>query len=141
MKHIFRYIFLIVVFFSSCSGLGENKLIGNYYLTKLDYSNKELSLSYKLESSGDFIGVVNPTVFAVGYNNDFIIIKQHPSKFGEALDKSVVNYYIVPLKVKIHNAPDENKIGPLSQDEFLQKREELKIPEELSFTKIFKELQ
>ena len=68
----------LFIFLASCSGIGTKHLIGNYYLTKIDYSDIELDLSYKIESSGDFLGVVNPTVFAIGYNDEYIIVKQRP---------------------------------------------------------------
>jgi len=49
----------------------------------------------------------------------FIVAKQQPneeSKFG---------YYIVPLQNKVHKSPDENKIGPLTIDEFKLKKRHL----------------
>lgn len=108
--------------------------------------NKELTEGYELSANdhisgmsiyvndGQYqIGVVNATVFSVGFDNDFIIAKQHPFS-DNSINKSITNYYIIPVKYKINTSPDENKIGPLSHEEFLNKRNDLGISEELDFT-------
>lgn len=141
MKILIRYIYLIMLlFFVGCSGLDKEQLIGNYYLTAIDYVNENMSLSYKLES-GNFIGVVNPTVFALGYSKEYIIVKQHPLEFSKPPNKSITNYFIVPIKDKIHQFPDENKIGPLTALEFKEKRKALGISEELTFTKVIEDVE
>jgi hypothetical protein len=137
MKRILKYL-ITGILLTACSGMYEKHLTGNYYLTKTDYADEELSLSYKLEN-GDYIGVVNPTLFAVGYDDDYIIAKNHPQIRGAfTFNKNVTYYYIVPLKYKVHHSPDENRIGPLSEEEFKAKRKELKMSDSLTFTKIFK---
>jgi hypothetical protein len=79
----------------------------------------------------------------VGNLNDFIIVKQHPASHPtyETVNKNIANYYIVPLKFKVHHSPDENRIGPLSEEEFLKKRKELNIPDDLVFSRVFKKLE
>ncbi|MDR2809097.1 MAG: DUF3997 domain-containing protein [Tannerellaceae bacterium] len=100
-----------------------------------------MDLCYKLEN-GDYIGVAGSTVFAAGYNDDFIIVKQHPlSCLTMNVNRNVTNYYIIPLKYKVHDWPYENRIGPLSEKEFQAKRKELKIPDSLTFTRTFKKLE
>ena len=139
MNHIIKC--FIAVLLIGCSGLATEHVIDNYYLTKMDYSDIELDLSYKLKSWGDFLGVVEPVVFAIGYNNDFIIVKQHPRNFTETIiNKNSPNYYIIPFKYKIHDSLDENKFGPLTFEEFLIKRKELKISDTWIFSKVFKKL-
>lgn len=130
--------FVMILLLVSCSGLGKEHVIGNYYLTKIDYVDEELDLSYRLES-GSFIGVVEPTVFAIGNNDEFIIVKQHPREFGKDIDKTVVNYFIVPIKNKSNIRPEDNKLGPFTREEFLIKRKELQIPADLEFSKVFDE--
>ncbi len=112
-----------------CSGIGEENLIGDYYLTKLDYIDSELALSFKLKESGDFIGVIPSKIIEVGFNESFIIAKQKSN------EESEFSYYIVPLRNKVNKSPDENKIGPLSIDKFKLKRKALGVPDELVFTK------
>jgi hypothetical protein len=107
---------------------------------------KELTEGYELSANDDIsgmsifvndgqyqVGVVNPTVFSVGFDEEFIIAKQHPFN-DNLIDKSITNYYIVPVKDKVSVSPDENKIGPLSHKEFLVKRKELGVSEKLDFT-------
>lgn len=139
MKQIFIciiYLTLLFVLFSGCSGMEKKHLTGNYYLIKMDYADEELSLSYK-----DGSVVIRPTIFAVGYDEDFIIVKQHPSKFGKELDKSITNCYIIPLKYEVNKWPDKNKIGPLTEEEFLLKRKELNISDELKFISVNREYE
>ena len=139
MKRINHTIYtcFLIYLLSSCSGIDVKHITENYYLTKVDYSTNNQQLSYKLEQyEGGFVGVVEPIVSAIGFNEDFIIVKQHPAPFSETtIDKNITFYYIVPLKKKVHHSPDENKYGPFSHQEYLQKRKELKIPNELTFSK------
>ena len=72
--------------------------------------------------------VVQPTVFAYGWNDDFIIAKQHPRK-DRKVDTSLTYWYIVEVA-------SGNVHGPLNKDEFNKLRTELKVPPELSFKTI-----
>lgn len=137
-----KYVGYIVSIFIllGCNGIQEEQLVDRYYLIAMDYVEEGMNLSYVLES-GDFIGVVNSTVFAVGYNDEYIIVKQHPRKFPNPPDKLITNYFIVPIKDKVHASPDENKIGPLTKEGFVIKRKELGVSDSLTFTKVFSELE
>ena len=78
---------------------------------------------------------VSWTVFAAGWNDEYIIVKQHPMGPGAASsDRSVTNWYIVRIS-------DDNVFGPLTEDEFVAKRVELGVPGTLSFTRVFKNLE
>jgi hypothetical protein len=120
--------------------MSTEHLVGNYYLIKMDYADENLEVSYKLEDE-NYVGVVGPIVFAVGFNDEFIIVKQHPTNFGDTINRSITDYYIIPLKFKVHDWPDENKIGPMTYKQFLMKREDLNIPDELDFSEVFKKLE
>jgi hypothetical protein len=142
MKRVLKYL-VIGIFMTGCDGIYVEHLVGNYYLTKMDYDDKELDLSYNL-GNGSYIGVVPPALFAAGYDDEYIIAKLHPRNglYGDgAINKKVTYYYIVPLKYKVHHSPDENRIGPLSEEEFPAKRKELKMSDSLTFTKTFKKLE
>jgi hypothetical protein len=128
-----HFLWALVLF--GCNDMNNEHVIGGYYLSTVDYVEDGMSLYYDLDD-GNYIGVVNETVFAVGYNEEFIIVKQHPTNYPFPPDKSTTNYYIIPLKFKVNHFPDENKIGPLSEIDFTIKRKELGIPDSLSFTKI-----
>ena len=86
-----------------------------------------------------------PTVFAAGYNNDYIIAKQHPliEARHDSIDKSITNYYIVPRKEEINNWTEYYGliIGPLTESEFNQKRKELGIADNVTFSKVIKDLE
>ena len=132
-----KYIKLFVItLLTSCNGISVEHLTDNYYLTKMDYEANNRSLSYKL-GKGSYLGVVNATIFAVGYNDDFIIVKQHPRSFPNPPDTNMTNYYVVPLKFKVNHWADENKFGPLTLEEFLIKRKELEISDDLEFSVVF----
>jgi len=127
-----RYIFFAsLLMLVSCSGIDKEKLIGDYYLTKIDYADSELDISFRLKETGNFIGVIPPKVIEVGFDENFIIAKQ---QFASEND---IRFFIIPLKQKVNQSPDENKFGPMSIDEFKLKREELGVPDELVFFKKF----
>ena len=121
-KNILIISFILLL---SCSGIGKERLTSNFYLTKIDYADSELSLSFRLQETGDFIGVVPPKVIGVGFDKNFIIAKQQ--------QRDKINFYIIPLKDKIHHSPDENKIGPLSKKEFILQRKIFGVPDSLFF--------
>src|SRR6266404_4995875 len=66
-----------------------------YVLLEID-SESQMSLSFDLQD-GTSLGLVGPTVYAVGADEKFIVLKQHPAKdpFGSTFDRGVTNYFIV----------------------------------------------
>jgi hypothetical protein len=68
-------------------------------------------------------------VFAYGWNEAFIIAKQHPNLDGfDEIDTGVTYWFIVEVANReIH--------GPLSETEYLGLRKELAIPRDLDFVK------
>lgn len=59
-------------------------------------AGEQCSLSYK--NSTSYPEIIPTCVYAVGFNNEFIIAKQHPYEFSKELDKSIIHYYILPMK-------------------------------------------
>lgn len=118
---------------SGCiGGLGfvtEDHILGNYYLVAPD-DDIQLSLSYHEPSDGDNYGTfIIGTVFAVGYNEKYIIVKQHPNN-----NRNVTNYFILPLIKGFNWRTNNGLLGPLTLDQFNEKRKELNIPDSLKFT-------
>ena len=73
--------------------------------------------------------VVPSTVFAYGWNDDFILAKQHPRKEFRKVDTGVTYWHIIEVTSgDVH--------GPLNEDEFRNLRTRLKVPEEISFKTI-----
>lgn len=118
---------------SGCSGFTVKEELPGGYVLLHDNESYGLSISYSL-GNGNYIDLISNSVFELGYNETYIIAKQYPVEFSSMPDKTITNYFIVPLKDKVHNSPDENKIGPLSIEEFKLKRKALGIPDELVFT-------
>ena len=87
-------LFLLILILSGCQyGMHKEKIIDKYFLT-YDDSKYDLSLSYDL-GDGSFIGVVNYAVFAVGYNSNFIIVKNHPFVEPDSINRTITNYFII----------------------------------------------
>jgi len=130
----FLYIILaIAMFLTSCTGAVSyrKELIKDYELLAIDEYNGMSIVGYKDQVR---IGIVGAFVFNVGYNNDFIIAKQHPLLPNGKVDIGITYFYIIPIKNKISDFPEENKIGPLSEEQFLRKRKEMGVPTDLNFT-------
>ncbi len=132
------HISLVLLLLTGCIGAASHneKLTGRFYLLAID-DMSDMTVCH-LDSIYR-IGIIPSTVFAVGYNDKYIIAKQHPEELTK-IDKSITNYYIIPIKnVQYYNEKDV--IGPMTKDSFENKRKELGVPETLSFTKVFKELE
>lgn len=74
--------------------------------------------------------LVGPMVFAYGWNEDFIIAKQHPNPKLKlrGTNTEITNWFIIEIATK-------NVHGPLTEEEFKELRQELGIPAWLIFTK------
>jgi hypothetical protein len=98
----------------------EKRLSGKYGLVAVDVL-EQMSVSEMLPN-GDAVGVINETVFAVGWDKQFVIVKQHPSG-----DKSITNHFIL-------RASDGMLTRPLDEAAFGVERAKLGVPAALSFT-------
>lgn len=130
-------LFLVILSLSSClfDYSYTKQITGPYELSAVD--EKEAMSIYADDKGVSGIGIIGRTVFAIGYNEDYIIAKQHPDN-----DKSIINYYIIPLKYNVNRVSsiDENKIGPLTSMQFDLKRKELKI-DQVKFSIVFHDLE
>ena len=110
-------IFLISIF--GCSGLFDSGIPwrdGKYILLWID-DPKSVRLSYEQSQNGAF-QIIDEVVYSIGSNESYIVAKQHPDS-----NKSIINYYIVDKKNDSHSV-----IGPLSKEEFISYKRELKLP-------------
>ncbi len=139
-RQIFITLLLIVNFLGGCQDFIFNRnIVGRYHLIATD-SKAEMSLSYKLDD-GNYIGIINGGIYALGNNSYYIIVKQHPyTPFPDSLNKQITNYFIIPIDKDISQYKvEENFIGPLNETEFVNQKEKLKIPKELAFNLVIKE--
>ena len=125
-------IFAVAIFVGGCPFLGpvyKEDLGNGYVVCALDVmENAHIIIKDKERPSGGS-WVVPRTVFAYGWNKDFILAKRHPEKKDRTVDTSVTYWYIVEVASgKVH--------GPLSEGEFNSLRTKLKVPAELSFKTI-----
>lgn len=136
----FSYLILILsVFFTSCVGsvVFEQKLSGNYELSANDHMS---GMSIYVTDGGYQIGLINATVYSVGFNKDFIIVKQHPYE-NDIINKTITNYYIICIEDKLNVSSIEHELVIYDKEEFLQKRKEFGIPDSLKFTIVFNDLE
>ena len=137
-----RYlIFLIIIQFSCNRIIIKEKITENYYLVATDIPEATF-LSYHEDSDGnDYSIIIEGGVFAIGYNDNYMIAKQHPLSLLDVLDKSVTNFFILPMKESFDYRTKNGLIGPLTETEFIEKRIELGISEKLIFTKVIEDLE
>jgi hypothetical protein len=128
-----------VGFLTGCDALSPDTYwsSGDYELIAIDTPG-QMMLAVDLHNGGS-IGIVGPTVFALGADDQHIVVKQHPATdhFGH-FDQAVTRYFIV---TRIPGTVEEKKKGvrgPLSEDEFDRVAVSNSLP---PFTKIFKELK
>ncbi len=124
-------IYLLLI--GGCSGVSDEPVVGDFFLGAVDYELNATCLYYRLDH-GNAIGVVPAAAFAAGFNDDYIIVAQHPVGRAHQPNKMVTNYYIVPIDVVNDHWVAESAIGPLTLKEFGEKRNELRIPDDVSFT-------
>jgi hypothetical protein len=85
------------------------------------------------------VGVIRATVFAVAQSDRYIFAKQHPRTSGYRIDRTITNYYIIPLKNKINVSPEKNVLGPYDHIAFNKCLDSLGI-DEVQFEIVFEEL-
>jgi len=103
---------ILVFQLAGCGFVHDEKITGHYRLVAVDIS-EQMGICYALEK-GDCIGRIPETVFSVGWNEHFIVAKQHPLN-----NRSVTNYFILEIARDSKFAdPSESVTGPLSAAEF-----------------------
>ena len=147
MKNTILY--LIILFaFSRCSDFAiKKKIIDNYYIVAGD-DDADATLSYHASKPKDTYGgtlfggaIIEATVFAAGYNDNYIIAKQHPRVFPNPPNKSITNYYILPLKKEMNWRTKNGLIGPLTLEQFNKQRKKLGIGDGVTFTTVIHEFE
>jgi len=124
----------------SCNGLWLDTYwrSGNYVLTAVD-TRTQMSLGIDQEN-GTAIGVVGPTIYSIGADDRYIVVKQHPSTNpAGTIDRSITNYYaVVRLDGPSHDKAGQGTQGPLSNEDYEKLAVSLLLP---PFTKTFDDLK
>jgi hypothetical protein len=141
----FRYvnpwilIIAAVSFVTGCDALSPDTYwsSGDYELIAIDTMG-QMMLAVDLHNGGS-IGIVSPTVFALGADDHYIVVKQHPAKDGFGhFDRGVTHYFIVTRLPGTAAEKEEGVRGPLSKDEFDRFAASNSLPR---FTKTFRDLE
>jgi hypothetical protein len=111
---------------------------GDYILIAVD-TRGQMDLAID-DENGMSSALVGPTVFSIGANEKYIVVKQHPSKdaFG-GFDRSVTNFFIVDRTVGAGLADRQRSVrGPLNEEAFKKLSVAQSLP---AFTKTFDDLK
>jgi hypothetical protein len=145
IREKFRYInpwiliIAAVTIFTGCDALSPDTYWSSddYELVAID-TKGQMMLAVDLHNGGS-IGIVGPTVFALGADDHYIIVKQHPARdsFGN-FDRNVTQYFIVTRMSGTADEKEKAVRGPLSKDEFDRLAVSKSLPR---FTKTFRDLE
>jgi hypothetical protein len=134
-----KLIIIILLFLTSCEMAEKRKIVGNYYIVASDIG-EQMNLAYNIPGFRGYSTIVKHCVFAVGYNDKYIVVKQHPYNTNGHPNKEITNYYIVPIQDSINWRTLDKTIIPLNEVQFEDKRKELGI-ENIQFTIVYKDLE
>jgi hypothetical protein len=111
---------------------------GNFVLIAVD-TRGQMSLAID-DKTGMSSALVGPTIFSIGADDRYIVIKQHPSKdaFG-GFDRSVTRYFVVDCAISPSSENRRKAVrGPLDENEFRSLTVTQSLP---PFTKTFDDLK
>jgi hypothetical protein len=118
---LFVLVVLMGFFFALDPGAYEDKLVGGYVVRAGETINEAAICQQGIQ-------VIPPMVCGYGWNDDFIVARRHGALDGRAIDLYTPHWYLIEVhSAKIH--------GPLTEQQFLSLRRELKVPDTLAFTK------
>lgn len=107
---------------SGCGFVHDEHITGPYRLIAVDI-DEQMSVSCDL-GDGSAIGRINETVFSYGFNQRYIVAKQHPEG-----DRSITKYYFLDMtKDSKYADPSMSVFGPFSQAEFEAESQRLDLP-------------
>ena len=116
----------------ACGGIGlayEHDLVGDYAVWATDQV-EQAAVVQKIPDTSSATAIVGPMVVAYGWDDHFIIAKQHPNLDGfSQIDTGLTHWFIVRVATG-------DVYGPLTEEEYLQHRSEFDIPDDLGFTRV-----
>lgn len=140
----YRPLFVLLLFiFLACDAPDldspeDTRLVGNYHYV-WDYESYDkavLEIGYRKNQNGYFI-VIGPDIKSYGWNEDYIIAKINPpvDDNSRTIDTNTESYIILEMAkdgsdVSIY----KNIYQDLTYEEYLEKRQGLDIPDDLTFT-------
>ena len=123
MHNVFATLILLAcVLLSGCGFVHDEHITGPYRLIAVDV-DEQMSISYDL-GDGSAVGRINETVFAYGYDNQYIVAMQHPEG-----NRSITNYFYLDMaKDSKYADPAVSVTGPLSKENFEAESKRLDLP-------------
>ena len=137
----FILVFLIFIFLAcdapDLSSPEDTRLTGNYHFV-WDYEGYDkhvLEIGYSENQNGYSI-VIGPDIKSYGWNEDYIVAKINPPFHNSrTIDTHTESYTILETAKDNSTARGyKNIYKNLTYEEYQKKRQELKIPEDLTFT-------
>ena len=93
---------------------------GNFAMMWIDLPD-EVSLCYD-RGSGSWSTLIEPRVFAVGSDGDYVVAQQHPHG-----DKTITQYFIIDVH-RFDPRTLDGVVGPLTAAEFATRSTRLQLP-------------
>ena len=116
----------------SCGFVYDQDIAGPYRLVAIDVY-EQMSVCYTL-NSGDCVGRVPSTVFAVGSNDSYVVAARHPGN-----DRGRTEYfYIIRSLDRLYADPSVAVRGPYNATSFRAERSRLGLPQ---MTRVIEELR
>ena len=143
MKIVISLFFLLLPLMQSCGFVYKQHLTGNYYLIAVD-TKDDMDVCYHRQTDDAlYIGITGARVYAVGYDDDFILVKAYRALRDsmdislQRYDKNTTEYYIIP----VNNTQEaweaqENKFRAFSKKDFEVKRRELGVSDDITFKRL-----
>ena len=143
MKIVISLFFLLLPLMQSCGFVYKQHLTGNYYLIAVD-TKDDMDVCYHRQTDDAlYIGITGASVYAVGYDDDFILVKAYRALRDsmdislQRYDKNTTEYYIIP----VNNTQEaweaqENKFRAFSKKDFEVKRRKLGVSDDITFKRL-----
>ena len=143
MKIVISLFFLLLPLMQSCGFVYKQHLTGNFYLIAVD-TKDDMDVCYHRQTDDAlYIGITGASVYAVGYDDDFILVKAYRALRDsmdislQRYDKNTTEYYIIP----VNNTQEaweaqENKFRAFSKKDFEVKRKELGVSDDITFKRL-----
>lgn len=123
---------------SSCLDCRHQNIVGDFYIWSTNGLEEEQCL--RRESEDKSYDLVDRMIFAYWYNDNYIIVKQHPriNEYEGEVDKNITNYLIVKIGFERDSLGyyNDSVIGPLEEKELDTKVKELEITEDIQFQNV-----
>ena len=143
MKIVISLFLFLLPLMQSCGFVYKQHLTGNYYLIAVD-TKDDMDVCYHRQTDDAlYIGITGASVYAVGYDDDFILVKAYRALRDsmdislQRYDKNTTEYYIIP----VNNTQEaweaqENKFRAFSKKDFEVKRRELGVSDDITFKRL-----